>query len=150
MREPMRAEDLQSVIITFYWFVHFCWWHNPVKQKWKQNMFLRYSFFNKQLDVFVYHIRKFDCQQIVTLLLRRLLDLAATFQAKLRCEICLYFVVLFSCSSVIIQCVSKENRPAFAQITSSVHNPPCIFLSYLSLSGGGRRRWGGSELRGRP
>lgn len=90
-------------------------------------------FFIKQLDMFVYRIRKFDCQQIVTLLSWWLLDLAATFQAILRCEMCLYFDVLFSRSSVIIQCVSKENGPVFAQITSSAHNPPMHF-SLISLS----------------
>lgn len=89
-------------------------------------------FLNKQLDLFVYHIRKFYCQQIVTLLWR-LLDLAATFQAILRCEICLYFDVLFSCSSVIILCVSKENCPAFAQIASSAHTSSAFF-SHIPVS----------------
>lgn len=77
----------------------------------------------------------------------------------------LYWGVKYVCilmyvshSTVIIQCVSEENRCAFSdnniRCAQSPHPPPpippsFISLSYLCLSGGGRRRWGGSELRWR-
>lgn len=64
-----------------------------------------YFFFpSKQLDVFVYHIRKYGCQ-CDSAIHWLLLDLFATFEVILECEIYLSLCVLVSHSTVIIQCV---------------------------------------------
>lgn len=63
----------------------------------------------------------------VTLLSWRLVDLVATFQAILGCEICLYLDISDSHSTVIIQCVSEVKMRCLPPPP-----PPHAFL--LSLS----------------
>lgn len=86
----------------------------------------------------------------VTLLLWQLVDHVATFQAILGCEICFlssYIRRPLYCENSV--CLWGRTRRLF-RITTSYAPPPQINFLYLSLSGGGRRERGGSELRGRP
>lgn len=91
---------------------------------------------SKQLDVFVYHIRNCGCQcDSATRWL--LLDLFATFQVILECEIYLSLRALVSHSTVIIQCVSEVNRPALSDnsILCAASPPqPLHFVSHISVS----------------
>lgn len=103
---------------------------------------------NKQLDVFVYHIRKLGCQSD-SAIRRLLLDLFATFQVILECEIYLYLCALVSHSTVIIQCVSEVNPAALSDnsilcaATPPTPTPkPCI-LSLISLC----LRWREREMK---
>lgn len=91
--------------------------------------------------MFVYRIRKCGCQ--CNSAIRWLLDLFATFQVILECEIYLYLCALVSSSTVIIQCVSEVNHPALsdngrlcaaAPRTHTLPARPLRFVSHISVS----------------